>query len=141
MMAPQRSWGSQLQNFKARGGKKRAGTDIATPSQKKQKTGPNPRPTLAPELDELNQFVETVATEEEAKNPDTSFVIVVFQQDTAYIATWSSWRGGANRGNVDQTWKQDRESISLRSLVAVDVWAIKPRLSRWFSDRNKGQLS
>lgn len=78
MMAPQRSWGSQLQDCKVRGGKKRAGTDIATPSQKKQKTGPNPRPTLAPELDELNQFVETVAAEEEVKNPDTSFVTGVF---------------------------------------------------------------
>lgn len=49
---------------------------------KKQKTGSNPQPTLAPELDELNQFVETVAAEEEVKNPDTSFVTRVFQPDT-----------------------------------------------------------
>ncbi|KAH8882390.1 hypothetical protein GQ53DRAFT_772504 [Thozetella sp. PMI_491] len=81
-MAPQRPWVSRVQDFKVGGGKKRAGTDIATPSQKKQKTGSNPRPTLAPELDELNQFVETVAAEEAVRNPDTSFVTGVLQQDT-----------------------------------------------------------
>jgi hypothetical protein len=74
--------GFSATGLQSRGGKKRAGTDIATPSQKKQKTGSNPRPTLAPELDELNQFVETVAAEEEVKNPDTSFVTGVFQQGT-----------------------------------------------------------
>lgn len=41
-----------------------------------------PPTDACPELDELNQFVETVAAEEEVKNPDTSFVTRVFQRDT-----------------------------------------------------------
>jgi hypothetical protein len=82
MMASQRSWGSNFQDFRVWEGKKRSVTRAAASSQKRERTTPKALPTLALELDKLHNFVEDVMAEEEIKNPDTSFFTEDPRQDT-----------------------------------------------------------
>lgn len=81
-MASQRSWGSSFRDFKVREGQKRPATQAAAAPRKKKRTTPKALPTLAPELDELHNFVETLAAEEVIKDPDISFDTEGPQQDT-----------------------------------------------------------